>query len=79
MRWKSGIRDLNPLLQYCVKSQGVSGGLVALLLLNLVWLTVLIWHPTLLAIYFGGKLSLAALQLRSLIENGKLSCKPELR
>lgn len=70
-RWKAGFKDLNPILQYAVKNHGVIGGIAALLVLNLAILALLSEHTILLSILFGGKLSLATLQIRSLIENGK--------
>ena len=70
-RWKQGVKDLNPVVQFGVKNYGRLGGSSALLASNLILLTGL-WlldMPMLLAIFLGVKLGLASLQIRSLIEN----------
>jgi hypothetical protein len=67
-RWKAfGSRiELNPLVRYFVRTQGIQAGLAALLILNLAILGLLSRYPIPLAILLGAKLGLAVLQLKSL-------------
>lgn len=75
MRWKLGFKDLNPVVQYGVKNYGTTGGMAALLALNISLLVLFLPFDHLLAILFGAKLTLGTIQLRSLIEYGKLPHK----
>jgi hypothetical protein len=68
MRWRKGIRDLNPLVAHGVKKYGIIGGQAALLALNLVLVILLAPFLIPLAVLFGAKLGLASLQIRSFVE-----------
>jgi hypothetical protein len=73
MRWRQGSCDLNPLLQYCVKNFGILGGQAALLVSNLLILSLFINVPTILATILGAKIALASIQLRSLLNEHRNS------
>jgi hypothetical protein len=66
LRWKHGVRDLNPLLQWCIRTIGPKSALAALLMSNLFLMVAAYRYPLLLAIILGAKLALASFQLRSL-------------
>ena len=68
-RWKQGIRDLNPVVQHFVKSSGTTVGLLALTAINLLVIAAALLYLPLIFVLLGGKLTLASIQLRSLIEN----------
>lgn len=72
-RWKQGVRDLNPIVQHFVKNHGPTIGLLALAGINLLVAAVAFLYLPLVWMLVGGKLALASLQLRSLIENGRNS------
>lgn len=67
-RWKRLGKqvELNPMVLWVLSNQGLSGGLAALLMYNLVVLALVSSYPTPLAIFFGLKLGLFSLQLKSL-------------
>jgi hypothetical protein len=66
VRWKHGVRDLNPLLQWLINTTGPKSALAALLMSNLFLMVAAYRYPLLLAIILGAKLALASFQLRSL-------------
>jgi hypothetical protein len=68
MRWKQGIKDLNPLVQHFVKIKPIYG-VLALANLNLLIMAAAFQYLPLVWMLLGGKLALATLQIRSLIEN----------
>jgi hypothetical protein len=69
MRWKIGVKDLNPIVNHFAKNHGMRAGLLALGGINLLVMAAATLYPSLLWMLLGGKLSLASLQIRSLIEN----------
>lgn len=69
-RWKRGIRDLNPVVQHFVKTQGPTVGLLALGAINLLVVAAAFLYLPLTLVLVGAKAALASIQLRSLIENG---------
>jgi hypothetical protein len=71
MRWKQGARDLNPVVQHFVKNHGPTVGMLALASINLLVIAAAFLYLPLVWMLLGGKLTLASIQLRSLIENGK--------
>lgn len=71
-RWKQGVRDLNPVVQHFVKKDPVLG-LLTLAAINILVMAAAFLYLPLVWMLLGGKLALASLQIRSLIENGKLS------
>jgi hypothetical protein len=66
LRWKHGVRDLNPLLQWLINTIGPKSALAALLMSNLFLMVAAYRYPLLLATILGAKLALASFQLRSL-------------
>lgn len=68
-RWKQGVKDLNPVVQHFVKKGGTEVGLLALGAINLLVLAAAFMYLPLIFVLLGGKLTLASIQLRSLIEN----------
>jgi hypothetical protein len=67
-RWKAGIKDLNPLVQHFAK-KGTILGLLALGATNLLVMAAAFLYLPLTLVLLGGKMALASLQLRSLLEN----------
>lgn len=70
-RWKQGARDLNPIVEHFRLNHGSVVGLLALGGINLLVMAAAFLYLPLVWMLLGGKLALASLQLRSLIENGK--------
>ena len=66
-RWKQGVKDLNPVVQHFVKTQGPTVGLLALAAINVLILAAAFLYLPLIFVLLGGKIALASLQLRSLI------------
>lgn len=58
--------ELNPLIRHVASEDGPSAATAMLLMSNLLLLGLISQSSTLLHIFFGAKLSLAALQIRSL-------------
>lgn len=82
MRWKKGIADLNPLVQYFVKQGQIIKASATLLSLNLSLLSLMVLTnhtPVLLPMFFGAKAAFATIQIRSLIENGEYLRKSKPR
>ena len=65
-RWKQGAKDLNPVVQHFA-SKSTLLGLLALASINLLVIAAAFLYLPLILILLGGKLALASLQLRSLI------------
>lgn len=65
LRWKQ-YGDLNPLVNYALKTWGEKTGLATLIGSNLLLLALLSTSPRLLLVLLGAKMSLAVLQLKSL-------------
>jgi uncharacterized membrane protein len=78
-RWKAGYRDLNPVVQHFVKKGGTTVGVLALAAINLLVIAASFLYLPLTCILLGGKLALASLQLRSLIENEYSDAQQRLR
>jgi hypothetical protein len=70
MRWKQGATDLNPIVQHFA-SKSTTLGLLSLSAINLLVMAAAFQYLPLVWMLLGGKLALASIQLRSLIENGK--------
>lgn len=68
-RWKQGIRDLNPVVQHFVKKHGIFAGLLSLGAINLLVMAAAFLYLPLVWMLLGGKLALASIQIRSLLEN----------
>jgi hypothetical protein len=70
-RWKQGVPDLNPIVQHFASTHGPTIGLMALGGINLLVMAAAFLYLPLVWMLVGGKLALASIQIRSLIENGK--------
>ena len=70
-RWTKGYRDLNPIVQHFVKTTTPVGGVLALCVINLLVIAAASFYLPLLWMLLGGKLALASLQIRSLLETNK--------
>lgn len=64
-RWKQGSPDLNPVVQHFVRNHGPVVGVLALASINLLVIAAASMYTPLLWMLTGGKLSLAAIQIRS--------------
>ena len=73
-RWKQGVRDLNPVVQHFVKKNGTGVGLLALGAINLLVMAAAFLYLPLVLVLLGGKMALASLQLRSLMETNNVNC-----
>jgi len=69
IRWKQGIADLNPVVQHFAKNHGNFVGLLTLSGINLLVMAAAFLYLPLVWMLLGGKLALASIQIRSLIEN----------
>lgn len=78
-RWKQGVADLNPVVQHFVKTTGVAAGVLALGAINLLVMAAAFLYLPLVWMLVGGKLALASLQIRSLINEYSNSEQPKLR
>jgi ABC-type proline/glycine betaine transport system permease subunit len=79
-RWQTGARDLNPVVQHFVKNHGPTVGLLALGAINCLVMAAALMYLPLMFVLLGGKLALASIQLRSLLENEYSNAKqPQLR
>jgi hypothetical protein len=76
---KYGINvELNPLVRYVARTEGITAAVAILLVSNVMLLGMFQPSPTLLSMFTGAKLALAALQIRSLqIEHSNAS-QPKL-
>lgn len=66
--------ELNPLIRWAWTTQGITGGLAAMITSNAIVITLASLNTNLLCMLFGAKLGLASLQLRSIFlgrPNGK--------
>ena len=61
------MQDLNPVVQHFVKNHGPTIGLLILASLNLLVMAAAFLYLPLVFVLLGGKLTLASLQARSLI------------
>jgi hypothetical protein len=68
-RWKAGAKDLNPVVQHFVKNHGTTVGSLSLAAINLIVIAAASLCLPGLLILLGAKIALAALQIRSIIEN----------